>query len=579
MTVRGALVLRFAGVLALAGAVFCSLPARAAGDHARDDYRSAPLFFEHHYHNAHQVGDELDLLRSGYVRVERHDPVDATNFDWSRDSFNDYTWFMQMQDLRFLLPAIASSSGEDVRLALEWFLRWYAAYMVPEPATAHWGEPITAGYRAMVLSLLLKVEQARADPDTAVVGYLKSSIEAHQKFLLGTEAYDALSNHGFIAALGLYETTRVIANPDARTRALSRLRAMIDRTVSPAGVEKEQSVGYHFVVLAWLEEMRDYFGDLPGVPPDFVGLLSSTVDRMRAAGYYLQDHDGRLVQIGDTDSVVVDSIAPEYRIRDGAGRKRSMFDTASGCAVYKGDARSGDCRYVFFRIPDGKETLKAHAHDDALSVFFSYAGETILGDAGRYSYAESREREYVISARAHNTVMGDPTAGPGPMMRVARDAEPRALAGGVEWSASTGAGDDTWKRIVRVADGPEVLRVEDSLRPAAADNAAECTMVWNLGPDITDIRLLDEAEGKKYSWSLTSRKAQRFRIEVVADGPSQAGILDARLVRGAYGPMLGWYSPGDGILRPAPAIVLRLRSDPTVSVTTVIRVESGACGR
>jgi hypothetical protein len=102
-------------------------------------------------------------------------------------------------------------------------------------------------------------------------------------------------------------------------------------------------------------------------------------------------------------------------------------------------------------------------------------------------------------------------------------------------------------------------------------------MLWNLGTDVTDVRQKRARKGREYVWSLATRGGQRVRLSVKADGPGEAGIVKTTLVRGQREPLLGWYSPAQGVLRPATTLVVRLRRDPTVSVTTEVEVEEGAC--
>jgi hypothetical protein len=544
------------------------------------DYRSSPVFYERYRADIPWVGDELELLRQGRVRIEQYPPVDVTDFNWERDSFTEYTWWMEMQDLRFLLPAIASSSTEDRRMARAWFMRWYAEHMVPEPATTHWGEPMTVGFRAMVLVRLLKAEEQRVDPDAGVIQCLRSTILAHQRDLARPNSGDEGSNHGFISALGLFETTRVIPDSSAATIALTRIETMMGRIVSRAGVEKEQSPAYHFVVLNWLEQMAGYFGSLPGPPRVLASRMSGTIARMRRAGYFLQDHAGRLPPIGDTDSVAVDAYSSTYRVMKSEGDACTLFDVASGYAIYKGIAARPDCRYVVFRVPDEHFEMPRHCHADALSVFFSYAGETILGDSGRLTYSSSTAREFMVSARAHNTVVPYPImAEQSSQPRPAYDVAELPDRPGSGWTASAHLYQTTCTRTVRVPEAPNAIQVLDSLQPLrpGSSGAADFVVLWHLGSDVTDVLAGSAEAAGEFVWSITTKKGQRIRLAVKAEGPGEAGIVEAGLVRGQTEPLLGWYSAAQDVLRPVSTIVIHVRRDPTVLVTTEVEVEKGAC--
>jgi hypothetical protein len=325
--------------------------------------------------------------------------------------------------------------------------------------------------------------------------------------------------------------------------------------------------------------MAIYFRALPVPPRELTGALSKTFERMRSAGYFLQDHAGRLAPIGDTDSVMVDAISPGYRLRDAEGGATHLFDAPSGYCIFKGASARGDCRYLIFRVPDGKSGFSRHLHSDALSVFFSLAGETILGDAGRYGYESSLQREYVLSASAHNVMLQEPIHDERGA-RVAYDVADHPVATGVEWSASVSLRGDKWTRTVSVSDTSGSFRVDDSLGPGAgASRAADLVMVWNTGTDVIETTATPPAEGEERSWSLRTRTGQRVRITIRATGQGKAGMLNAELVHGQSDPRLGWYSPERYVLRPTTAIVVRLHPDPTVSVTTEVRVEKGACPR
>jgi hypothetical protein len=69
--------------------------------------------------------------------------------------------------------------------------------------------------------------------------------------------------------------------------------------------------------------------------------------------------------------------------------------------------RSGwetDACYLFF---DGGPFGTGHQHEDKLSIIVHAFGKMVLPEAGRYSYDDSPWRRYVLSTRAHNTVMVD----------------------------------------------------------------------------------------------------------------------------------------------------------------------------
>ncbi|HEX5132788.1 MAG TPA: hypothetical protein VFX92_09905, partial [Candidatus Krumholzibacteria bacterium] len=63
------------------------------------NYRDAPVYYEH-FLDRYSDPSDLEFLRGGRVRVRHYDPVDVSAFDWTSTSSTDYTWFMQMQEMR-----------------------------------------------------------------------------------------------------------------------------------------------------------------------------------------------------------------------------------------------------------------------------------------------------------------------------------------------------------------------------------------------------------------------------------------------------------------------------------------------
>jgi hypothetical protein len=513
---------------------------------------------------------DLAILRSGRVRVQHYDPVETSNFRWERDD-TDYTWWMQMQELRFLLPLIASPGEGDRELAKSWLARWYGVHVTGRVPAVGQGQPMTFAYRAMVLVYYLKTELRRRDPDPDVMAMLTTSILAHQKHLIPDSHFDANNNHGMIDALGLLETTRVFPDPAARSLALRRIRDLVQRSVSGLGVHIEHSPAYHFAFLRWLDEILAYARDLSGVPPVFLAEMESASRRMRTAGYFLQDHRGNLPGIGDTDSVSVGYYGREYRIvRDDAV---ALYDSAAGFAVFKGRRR--DARYVVFRQPSHL-LMRYHAHSDALAVFVGWDGEVLLGDAGRYTYEVNPERRYFRSQLAHSTILpprklGKYTAVNQPVVHSPRDL---TSSSGAEWTADMNLPPGSVSRTVRIpAGGRDVVVVDDIFVAAAADSAAyrEATVLWQVGKDIERIEAGTGDDGA-WSWDLTTRRGVRARFEIEIRGDAPQDRVAVRLVRGQESPLLGWYAPRQHVKRPISAIAVTLQTQSGARVESRLRM-------
>ena len=566
-------------ILVLACAPAAAAPAEPGEPQLSDvpqpgDYRDRPVFFERYLDRYADPGD-LPLLRQGYVRVQHYDAIDVRDFEWERTPGTDYTWWMQMQEMRFLLPLIASRSDADRAIAREWLTRWFVGHVAEKSPLSEWGEPMTWAYRALVFTYYLRSEQLHARPDEAVVDMLLRAILEHQRWLL--QHYEMDNNHGFIDALGLYETTRVYDDDDARDLAAQRLRALTRLSVSAHGVHREHAAGYHFAVLAWLDEISAYMAEGPVSVQETVRELRAAADRMRAAAYYLQDHKGGIPQIGDTDSASVDKFGSQYRVARAPAGKQTLFDTDAGYAVFKGSERHHDDRYVVFRVPAQPDAMAAHAHMDALSVLYAVDGETLLGDAGKYSYGRDQRRYFCRSGIAHNTVvpaLTQPDPALGRDVPLAEHVRNDSSADTTRWSATLTNAAHRVTRTVMLPREDRALIVVDTVRasplpaptrrPGEAvppDAPTRAVLLWNLGSSVREISPQADGAGEVRSWRLVTTRGRRFDLGIRVVGVDSAPVVQMRLARGEDRPLLGWYSPRHGVMRPAFVLVVQIEGE------------------
>ncbi|MEJ2720762.1 MAG: heparinase II/III family protein [bacterium] len=357
------------------------------------------MFFEL-FANAYADSANLALLPEGKVRLIPLGVEDVGNFDWRHHARADLSWWMRIEDLQYLLPAINSVDVKDKRLAREWVAGWCEAHeRDPRPNPGAW-QPMTAGIRALVLVRFLKELHDSGESDTGLDTRIRESILEHQRFLEKRENFEGRSNHGMWEALGLFETVRVTGGAETAAFALRRLTDVVNLSVSGMGIHKEHAAAYHFYFSRWLSDFVRY---LETLDVD-VGALSGVAARMRGAAYYLIDHGGNVPQIGDTDAMRID---PDSLGTPEGARDRVLFDESGGIAVFKDPPGRDSSRYIAFNIRQLRNLRLslAHTHRDILAVYFSCDGEVILGDGGRYGYTDSVPRRYFVSSAAHNTII------------------------------------------------------------------------------------------------------------------------------------------------------------------------------
>jgi hypothetical protein len=305
---------------------------------------------------------------------------------------------------------------------------------------------------------------------------------------------------------------------------------------------------------------------------------------MHSAAWYMTDHDGTIAQLGDSDSVRVESRYPRLAPATNRGRKTVLFDREAGYAIYKGNQSRGDRRYVVFANQNRRPELIYHFHDDVLSVYYAYDGEVILGDGGKYEYSATADRRFFVSPAAHNTVF--------PLQYLTARRVKNALFLADRTSAETGrTGVSFFARVVHSSGNVNRtvfvprhgggLEIEDRIvwppglneRHRAARAGQQplfSVQVWNLGPDVEYVTPVETGDSTRYEWVVTSRRGREFRMRISVRGGTAERGCAVELVRGSRTPVVGWYSPAMFVKRPAYAIVTTLRTDSEQTVLTKV---------
>lgn len=283
--------------------------------------------------------------------------------------------------------------------------------------------PLTldAGIR-MAQSWWLAFYAFRASPsfDDASLLRMVRSFHDHALYLMEPQYFHVQNNWGAMEANGLFHLAAML--PEMRESRLwldtarERLVALQNAQVYPDGAQMELTPGYAWVTLANLLGSIEV-AERTGVelPAELVAGLESMF------AYYaaIAMPDGSVPNVNDSG---------RSRVADILRRGLELFPARADFEYVMTGGRSGEApaytshrlpyagwnimrtgwapqdRYLFFETgPFGA----AHQHEDKLGIIAHCAGRTVLPEAGVYSYDRSEWRRYVLSTRAHNTVMVD----------------------------------------------------------------------------------------------------------------------------------------------------------------------------
>lgn len=281
------------------------------------------------------------------------------------------------------------SLDAGIRMAQSWFPAFY--YFLPSPSFT----------------------------DDDVVAMLRS-FRRHAVYLMEPRHFRSGSNWGAMEAAGLLYLGCMLPEfrdaPSWRGTAIERLYKELDLQVYPDGAQMELTPGYHGVtlgnLLAALEVARRTETELPD---DFVARLERMFD------YYvriampdrstppLNDSGTGGVQGYLREGLALFPRRDDFRYLATGGEQGTPPSYTSTRLPYAGwhVMRSGWQTDACYLLLDAGPFGTGHQHEDKLSILVHAFGRLLICEAGRYSYDDSPWRRYVLSTRAHNTIMVD----------------------------------------------------------------------------------------------------------------------------------------------------------------------------
>ena len=386
-------------------------------------------------------------------------------------------------------------------------------------------------------------------------------------------------NHRTLELYALFTTALAFPETDANAARLDfawdALRENLLTDCRPDGVHREHSTHYHMVALrSWIgaRENARRFG--LAVPAAYDERLARAVE----FAMHCQRPDGSIPMLSDSDTADYrDVLALAARLLNRpdaayvATNGREGEAPSHACAAFtqggyyvqrsewsSGPGRQSRGRHLVFdcgSIGDG-----GHGHYDLLSID-AWAGQPIVVDPGRYTYAEGTPnwRHWFKGTAAHNTVCvdgldqttyrcGKPRSQPATGRLVAAvDAPSFNLAAG---EARTSRYDAVHRRYVAFIAGDYWI-VWDSM--VAAD-AHDYDVRFNLGAA---------------AWERTVvgiRHVSAPGVDLLFDGPGKLALEP------------GWVAPRYGVKQPAPIASLRIAGRANASVVTALmpRDDDGA---
>jgi len=411
---------------------------------------------------AEQILDHrVDLLGSGVVSL-------GAEIDWHADFKSGYRWapafypdveVTRLDDAsdakvpwelsrghHLLTLARAARLVDDDRFVVE-LERQFSSWLDENPTGygINWTNPMEVAIRAVNWIWALRTLQDWQQVDPVLLARIAASLQAHARHIARNleGSPDLRSNHYLADLLGLFVLGATLTGDARLTRHARHARRELERQirvqVHEDGVGFEASLPYHALSLEMFLVAR-IAADWTGA--SFSGNYEARLRTMLAATQALRHPDGRLPQIGDSDSgrILPASFdrppSADHLLWLGAavlGLERPLagppneevawtlgadaWQRARGlpepsepqsAAFPRGGfyVMHGARAHAVVRCGDvGQNGNGGHSHNDACSFELSY-GRPFVVDCGTYVYtSDAAARNEFRSTRAHNTVI------------------------------------------------------------------------------------------------------------------------------------------------------------------------------
>lgn len=366
-----------------------------------------------------------DMLEDRYYLAKRYPTIllNANNI-WASDPLKDRTWCFWLHTLlvvRYLIDGYEEFGERSyLQKAMKLFQDWQkhsVAKSLPEMA---WHDHATA-LRLLVICKLFEVWKTNEWEEEIVHDFARIA-EAHCEKLADPSFYKEQHNHGMDQDIALFTACTVFSQMSESEswsqKALQRFQQQMSHLFAADGSYREHSPGYAVIFVNRLYNFMDFLRDT-GIPQ--YKDLQNVIEKQLVYLTNIIQPDGRVPNIGDSQ------MAP-FRMGNWSGLNETIIENlryvasggSNGIPPSNLDAIYPDGGFAMMRnkwkyVNDTVQLVltsgfhsRTHKHNDDLSVTLFGHGQPLLVDAGLYNYNyDSFGRKYVVSKRAHNSVMVD----------------------------------------------------------------------------------------------------------------------------------------------------------------------------
>jgi hypothetical protein len=385
---------------------------------------------EHYYvkrtqpnNNSIEIADKL--INNNEIFLHRYwEPFvfDEDELDWSENPYDDHTWQFYYHSLRmvsFLINAYELRGDIAYLEKAQWFID---SWMEHNPNRWHqashkaWADHSTAN---RITTFIYFWDHYRNSEtfDNEFANKFLNVLRMHGEYTAKNWYYTWESNHGIFQDRALMQLAVLFPNFERSGEwletSISRLSFHLETDVTPSGVHKEHSTGYHYIVLILFMSISE-FNLHYNISND---KLDSMIYKMQEYLVRIAKPDGTIPVVGDSAPYYVLGISESqitnehllYLVSNGNKGEKIVEDSAvyqdAGVAILKNNWDTAPPLYfaLFNAFHSG-----AHKQSDDLSFVLTYQQTDYFVDSGKYNDdLKDPYRKFMRSVFAHNSITVD----------------------------------------------------------------------------------------------------------------------------------------------------------------------------
>ncbi|MBR5548168.1 MAG: acetylxylan esterase [Kiritimatiellae bacterium] len=368
-----------------------------------------------------------DTIARKFTTVMTTHQYDPANIDWNLNptcnNYEEYVW--QLNRLEFLesLAAYYRETRDESasRAFVEILSSWWNGQKLPQDGTSAYAtggwRTIDAGIRMFTWPVYLhSFLRSNQLSDRFLVQFFRSVCEHNHRLIdqptIGNWQIHQLS--GILMSAVAFPFLKDAAKWEVY--ALEGLMAEFGKQVYPDGFQFELTTGYHWICINNIRTSLAAYERTGRVPPRNV---VAGLERMYDVLAFLMRPDGSTPDLNDGGHIDVPKNL-SAALRYFPDRKDFAFLSSRGKSGESPSFLSAKLPYsgaVTFRTGWWDDALWAyvdnspfgcgHQHEDKLNFLLFGFGKELITEGGTYAYDASEMRRYVVSTRAHNTILVD----------------------------------------------------------------------------------------------------------------------------------------------------------------------------